>query len=160
MSSLFFTCKSRSWNSRSICPSTYLSILLFHSQLTQTVHACSIMSHFLQPHGLQPARLLCPWDFPGKNTRVGCHFLVQGIFLTQGSDPMHLRHQQADSLPLHHLEALTQISLFICSVITVQIYCQQINQVRKQTKFPKLFSWANSSPPPTAPRRRGYKNRR
>ena len=27
---------------------------------------------------------LCPWDSPGKNTRVGCHFLLQGIFLTQG----------------------------------------------------------------------------
>ena len=37
----------------------------------------------LRPHGLQPVRLLCPWDFPGKNTRVGCHFLFQGIFLTQ-----------------------------------------------------------------------------
>ena len=32
-----------------------------------------------------PFRLLCPWDFPGKNTAVGCHFLLQGIFLTQGS---------------------------------------------------------------------------
>ena len=33
-----------------------------------------------------PARLLCPWDSPGKNTGVGCHFLLQGIFLTQGSN--------------------------------------------------------------------------
>ena len=32
-----------------------------------------------------PARLLCPWNSPGKNTGVGCHFLLQGIFLTQGS---------------------------------------------------------------------------
>ena len=38
----------------------------------------------LWPHGLQPARLLCPWDSPSKNTGVGCHFLLQGIFLTQG----------------------------------------------------------------------------
>ena len=36
--------------------------------------------------GLQPARLLCAWDFPDKNTVVGCHFFVQGIFLTQGSN--------------------------------------------------------------------------
>ena len=35
----------------------------------------------------QPARLLCPWDSPGKSTRVGCHFLLQGIFPTQGSNP-------------------------------------------------------------------------
>ena len=43
------------------------------------------MSSSLGPLGLQPTRLLCPWDSPGKNTGVGCHFLLQGIFLTQGS---------------------------------------------------------------------------
>jgi len=35
----------------------------------------------------EPTRLLCPWDSPGKNTGVGCHFLLQGIFSTQGSNP-------------------------------------------------------------------------
>ena len=45
-----------------------------------------VMLHSLQPHELQPARLLCPWDFTGKNTGVGCHFLLQGIFPTQGSN--------------------------------------------------------------------------
>ena len=54
----------------------------------------------LQLHGLQPTRLLCPWDFSRQNTGVGLHFL-QGIFLTQGSNP-HLLHWQADSLPLSH----------------------------------------------------------
>ena len=39
--------------------------------------------------------------FPDKNTGVGCHFLLQGIFLTQGSN-LHLLHWQMDSLPLHH----------------------------------------------------------
>ena len=46
----------------------------------------------------------CPWDSPGKNTGVGCHFLLQGIFLTQGSNLhfLHLRHwhQKECSLPL------------------------------------------------------------
>ena len=32
------------------------------------------MSSFLQPHGLKPARPLCPWDFPGQNTGVGSHY--------------------------------------------------------------------------------------
>ena len=36
---------------------------------------------------VQPTRLLCPWNFPGKNTAVGCHFLLQGTFPTQGSNP-------------------------------------------------------------------------
>ena len=39
----------------------------------------SVVSDSLRPHGLQPARLLCPWNSPGKNTGVGCHFLLQGI---------------------------------------------------------------------------------
>ena len=46
----------------------------------------SVVSDSLQPHGLLPTRLLRPWDFPGKSTGVGCHFLLQGIFMTQGLD--------------------------------------------------------------------------
>ena len=66
-----------------------------------------LVSDSVRPHKLQPARLLCPWDSPGKNTEVGCHFLLQEIFLTQGSNPclLHLLHWQADSLPLCHLES-------------------------------------------------------
>ena len=47
----------------------------------------------LQPHGLWPSRVLCPWDCPGQNTRVGFHFLLEGIFLAQGSNPslLHCR---------------------------------------------------------------------
>ena len=41
----------------------------------------------LRPHGQEPARLFYPWDFPGKNTGVGCHFLLQGIFPTQELNP-------------------------------------------------------------------------
>ena len=53
---------------------------------------------------MRPARLLYPWDFPGKNTGVGCHFLLQGILLIQGSNP-HLLSTvspvlKTDSLPL------------------------------------------------------------
>ena len=61
---------------------------------------CSVIKSgltLLRPHGLQPARQLCPWDFPGKNTGVDC----QGIFKTQGLDPC-LLHWQVDSLPLSH----------------------------------------------------------
>ena len=44
----------------------------------------------------------CPWSSPGQNTGVGCHFLLQGIFLTQGLN-LHLLCWQANSLPLCHL---------------------------------------------------------
>ena len=54
--------------------------------------ACSVVSDSLRPHGLYPTSLLCPWDSPGKNTGVGCHSLLQGVFPTQGSNPGHLWH--------------------------------------------------------------------
>ena len=68
------------------------------------VHArvfSSVLSDSLRPRGLQPARLLCPWDSPGRNTGVGGQALLQGTFLIQGSHsrlPRRLRWQ-ADSLP-------------------------------------------------------------
>ena len=49
--------------------------------------ACSVASvnsDAMRPHGLYPVRLLCPGDFPGRNTGVGCHALLQEIFRTQG----------------------------------------------------------------------------
>ena len=61
--------------------------------------ACSVVSSSLQPHGLESDRLLCPWNFPGKSIGVGCHFLLLGIFLTQGWSPslLHLLHCRVGS---------------------------------------------------------------
>ena len=50
----------------------------------------------LPARALQPARLLCPCDFPGKTTGVGFHFLLQGIVLIRASN-LHLSHWQVDS---------------------------------------------------------------
>ena len=60
-----------------------------------------VVSNSLRPHRLYPARFLYPWDFPGENTGVGCHFLLQGIFPTQTAK-LDLLHGQVDSLPLNH----------------------------------------------------------
>ena len=72
--------------------------------VTASVYVCSVasvVSNSLRPCGLQPARLLCPWDSPGKNTGVGCCALLQGIFLTQGSilHLVHLLNWRVGSLP-------------------------------------------------------------
>ena len=56
----------------------------------KSVHVFVLSHSQLGPLGLQPARFLCPWDFPGKNTRVGCHFLLQGIFPNTGTEPKSL----------------------------------------------------------------------
>ena len=80
-----------------------IPFLIMLLSLKVPVHAQSLnVSNSLWPHGLQPSRLLCPWDFSGKNTRVGCHFLLQGIFPTWGLNQQLLRllHWQVDSLLL------------------------------------------------------------
>ena len=53
-----------------VCVSVYFSRLL--------------MSDSLRPHGLQTARILCPWNSPGTNTEVGCHALLQGTLPVPG----------------------------------------------------------------------------
>ena len=66
---------------------------------------CVVCSAVANSLWLQPTRLLCPWDSPGKNTGVGCHAYLQEIFPTQELN-MHLLHLlpwQSDSLPLSHL---------------------------------------------------------
>ena len=94
-------------------PSLYrlLSHLIGKSWAVCALCACSVsqLSESLWPHRLHSTRLLCPWDFPGKNTGVGCLFLLQGIFLTQGSNPSLLRllHWQVDSLPLEELDPVS-----------------------------------------------------
>ena len=71
--------------------------LCMHAKLLQS---CPVYS--LRSYGLWPARFLCPWDSPGKNTEVGCCALLQGIFLTQGSKPplLGLLYWQVNFLPL------------------------------------------------------------
>ena len=66
------------------------------------------------PHGL---KLLCPWDFPGKNTGVSCHFLLQGIFPTQGSNLGLLNCKQI--LLLSEPPGMLLTSMCACSVASV-----------------------------------------
>ena len=76
--------------------------LFLNSQRIPRRFSCSVVSNSAAPMECSPARLLCPWDSPGKNTGVRCHALLQGIFLIQGSNPhlLCLLHWQAGSLPL------------------------------------------------------------
>ena len=67
---------------------------------------CSVVSDSMQPQGLQPARFLCPWDSPGKNTGVGCHVVLH-IFLIQKLNPS-LLHCRWILCHLHHLGNLRE----------------------------------------------------
>ena len=74
---------------------------------------------FVTPWTVAPPRLLCSWDFPGKNTEVSCHSLLQRIFLTQGSNPdllhcrqilYHLGNQGSKSTVVHNTTTMYNCS--------------------------------------------------
>ena len=75
------------------------------------VLSCSVVSNSLRPHGLQPTRLLCPWDFPGKNTGLLCppsgDLLDPGIQLSSPAIPA----LQVYSLRLSHRGSLLDVTL-------------------------------------------------
>ena len=83
-----------------LCPCCGLFIFFFLIMISsEVVQSCPTLCNL---HGLEPARLLCPWDFPGKSAGAGCHFLLQEIFPTQRLNPdlphcrqmlYHLSHQ-------------------------------------------------------------------
>ena len=54
-------------------PLTFYTLIAAAATAAKSLQSCPT----LQPHGWQPKRLLRPWDSPGKNTGVGCHFLLQ-----------------------------------------------------------------------------------
>ena len=96
----------------------YLSIILYVCVLS-----CSVMSDSLWSHRLQPARFLCPWNFLGRNTQVGCHFRLQGVFLTQGSNTylLCLLHWQMDFFttvppwnPIYYINEILKCGLLFC----------------------------------------------
>ena len=84
-----------------------IMLVLMLTLVVEYVCACSVVSDSLQPHDWSPPASSVNGLSHGKNTGVGCHFLLQGLFPTQGSNLHHLclLHWQAGSLPLNHLEA-------------------------------------------------------
>ena len=84
------------------------------------LHSCPT---FCDP-GLKSTRLCCPWDSLGKNTGMGCHFLLQGIFPTQGSNLhlLSLLDWQVDSLPLSHLGSPSTLFVVGQSPSCVQLF--------------------------------------
>ena len=110
LSHLFFSRLSSHQSRRACClcfrtlePREHqLPRLLTGTVCSVRVLTCSLTFASSWPRGLQPVRLLSPLDFPDKNTGVGCYCLLQGVFLTQESNPhlLPLLRWQVGSLPL------------------------------------------------------------
>ena len=98
--------------------------VLILRDIPEVMWSRSVMSDSLRTHGLYPTRFLCPWDFPGKNTGVGCHFLLQEIFPTQGLN-LGLPHSRQMLYRLSHL-AGSILSGNVCS------YCRCFGSYSKR----------------------------
>ena len=89
-----------------------------HNEASVLLQSHSTVSNSLWPHGLWSTKLLCTWNSPGKNTGVGCHAPLHGIFPTQGSNShlLCLLHWQAGLLsvaPPRNSKAFIFLSIFI-----------------------------------------------
>ena len=88
--------------------------------------------------------LLCPWDFPGKSTGVDCHFLLQRIFSTQGSNPGLLHCRQTFYCLSHqgslNMEKAPQVSAPHTSLLSLWIFCLLLQEgLRSRTSAPQHF---------------------
>ena len=103
-------------------PALGLWLTKIHTDQASISSPSVIIIHSTHP---SPVTTLCPWHFPGKNAGVGCHFFLQGIFLTQGLNS-HLQRRQADSLPLHDLGIARYIIWKQKSFLTSQAFTLKI----------------------------------
>ena len=89
----------------------------------------------LSPHGLSSARLLCPWGSSGKNTGASCHFLLQEIFPTQGSNQgfLCLLHCQADFF--NHWATWEALSIKELKTEALQCFFKYLFQLHKISTF-------------------------
>ena len=99
------------------------------------------MFNFLQPHRLQPTRLLCPWDFPGKSTGVGCHCLLQWKTVWRFLKKLGIKPPYDPAIPLlgiypeeTKIERDAWIPLFTAALFTIA-------RTWKQPRCPSTDEW-------------------
>ena len=107
---------SKCWGQLMECNSTVLYVLL-----------CSVMSDSFQPQGPQPTRFLCPCNFPGKNTGVGCHFLLQGS------------SQPKDGTLVSYGSCIGRQVLYLLSYWEVKVLCSCLSILPQNYSQYKLF---------------------
>ena len=81
----------------------------------------SVVSDSLRPQGLLPTRLLCLWDFPGKNTGVGCHFLLQGNLSGRNNSRFFPLDQYRNTVGMTNWH-LTQLAFIECLLLLGSVW--------------------------------------
>jgi len=112
------------------------------------------MSNSVRPHRRQPTRLPCPWDSPGKNTGVGCHFLLQCVKVKSESEvnqsyltPCDPMNRSMPGLPVHHhLPEFTQTHVHpvIDAIQPSHPLSSPFLPAPNPSQRPSPFQWINS----------------
>ena len=120
--------------------------------------SCSVMSNSLWSQGLEPTRLLHPWDFPGKNTGMGCHILLQEIFPTQGLNLgllhcrqmlYHLSHQESHQVFWREQYNPLALLLLKNNFLATRRSMQDLSSlIRDESCFPYSGSTVSTAGPP------------
>ena len=145
----------QTFSKMSVCVCVYMYVCVTHiiGICAQSLQSCPT----LRARGLQ-ARLLCPGDSPGKNTGVGCHALLQGIFPTQGLNPGLLHVSCIDRWVLYHCASWESLYVYIHTRIIIFISLQLISgqhEIRSTYHGHGLFiiyRWPSISMDPLSPR--------
>ena len=103
------------------------------------------MSNLVRPHRWQPTRLPRPWDSPGKNTGVGCHFLLQCMKVKRKSEVAQSSLTPSDpmdcSLPGSSIHGICQARVLEWGAIALVVYkCQYYSQFVPPSPFPVEFT--------------------
>ena len=124
---LFGHCRSH-WLQHARLP--YLSFFpVFHHLQVQFSSVTSVVSDSVRPHRWKPTRLPCPWESPGKNTGVGCHFLLQYMKVKSESEVAQscqsLRNPMDCSLPGSSVHGIFQARVLEWGAIAFSVsYCR------------------------------------
>ena len=109
--------------------------------------SCTFMSDSLWLHGLGPARLLCTWNSPGKNTGVGSHSLLQGIFPTQRSnlDLLHCRWTLQSESPgkpwwIRWIRRNQMLDFLVLLIVVLYVVVSFWAPYKKKSQTPVLLS--------------------
>ena len=95
----------------------------------------SVMSNSLQPSGLKPTRLPCPWNSPSNNTGVDSHSLLQGIFLTQGSNLGLLPCRQLLYRLSHQGSPQGRVMALARVATVLHMFVNSVNQQQENSNF-------------------------
>ena len=112
------------WNSSIVLFRSFWLLPLLDSRLLVYILLCRmIVSNSVWPHRLQPTRLRCPWDSPGKNTGVGCHFLLQCMEVKSESEVPQLCPTLRDPMDYHGSSVHGIFQAKVLEWGAIDVYC-------------------------------------